>query len=138
MSAGTAASILTVGSENDGLPEYRVVCLFEHNRSWTKDTTSHQLLKHEQIHFNIAELFSRKIRNGVDSLRNQNIQEFEPYDAFINQKFDERDQYDLLFDKQTSYAINIKTQDDWFNRVESQLTTLQKYSSDLDEYGCQL
>jgi hypothetical protein len=40
----------------------KVLCFFIKSKSWSKYKNSYPLLMHEQLHFDIAELFARKLR----------------------------------------------------------------------------
>ena len=50
-----------------GILNYRVEVIFLKNQEWTKDTTSY-VLAHEQLHFDIAELYARKLRKAISEV----------------------------------------------------------------------
>src|SRR5687768_2492955 len=47
--------------------KYDVVALFNRNKSWARGQST-TLLAHEQLHFDIAELYARKIRKKIKEL----------------------------------------------------------------------
>ena len=49
-------------------PRFEVKVLFVKADSWTTDSTDIALLAHEKLHFDIAELYGRKIRKQLDDL----------------------------------------------------------------------
>src|SRR4051794_36615867 len=60
--AMTTTAIRTVPNEfNDEVVDYDFVCAFNKKDSWKKIETD-ALLKHEQLHFDIAELATRNLR----------------------------------------------------------------------------
>jgi hypothetical protein len=55
------------------------------------------VLQHEQIHFNISELYARKIRKSADSLARKNITNLNIYRNMVNignKKTKTNDQFD--------------------------------------------
>src|SRR4030095_9396044 len=50
----------TYGTTNGKLTSYHVYAAFRKNESWIK-TKNENVLSHEQLHFDIAEAFSRKL-----------------------------------------------------------------------------
>jgi hypothetical protein len=52
-------------------PEPRIVvkCNFRKKESWTRTTESDVLLAHEQLHFDVTELYARKLRQKLSELR---------------------------------------------------------------------
>jgi hypothetical protein len=54
-------------------------------------TTSAYDLAHEQLHFDIGELYARKIRKGVMELRDRKIKSIEEYGSLISKLITERE-----------------------------------------------
>jgi hypothetical protein len=62
----------------NGIPKYEVQCYFIRSESWTK-VNDESTLSHEQLHFDIDELFTRKIRKAFDSLNAKKVKDYQIY-----------------------------------------------------------
>jgi predicted secreted Zn-dependent protease len=51
---------------------------FHRDQSWMMVKNAY-VLQHEQIHFNISELYARKIRKSADSLARKNVTNLQTY-----------------------------------------------------------
>ena len=126
-------SYLTKRGRNDSL-QVVVNCTFNKSRSWKKGDkalTSHLLL-HEQLHFWIAELYTRKMR-----------QEFEAYGSShqfskcnnsdlktIFYRLDkECETYEELYDKETDHSKNAGKQEEWRKRIVKEVLDLNAYQA---------
>ena len=67
----------------DKSTDIKVICAFNKYESWIIDS-SNAILMHEQLHFDIAELFARKIRKGLLVLIKSNQTNPEIYSKLIN------------------------------------------------------
>lgn len=118
-------------------PKIEVLVYFNPNDSWMliKDDRT---LEHEQIHFNIAELYARKMRKSVDSLNMLNINDFQIYKDKINDWSKKYDNYDILFDQEIDdrvYYLNGKVlshkdkgqQKFWKEKVDKEIKMLQNF-----------
>jgi hypothetical protein len=101
------ASIYVRGFRENGMPNFLVTNSFIRNQAWTKDTTSAGTLQHEQLHFDIAEIYARKIRKAVDSLRRKNVKTVVSYPTEITRLLDMRDETDRLYDTDTSQEFMV-------------------------------
>lgn len=126
--AGCAASIYVKGFRENGLPNFSVNNSFIKNEAWTKDTTSVKMLRHEQLHFDIAEVFTRKIRKAVDSLRQKDVKAVAVYSEKIQKLLKMRNETDNLYDEQTSHGINDNAQFDWSRKILKELEALNAYT----------
>lgn len=126
--AGCAASIYVKGISDNGLPNFLVSNFFVKNRAWTKDSTSSILLQHEQLHFDIAEIYARKIRKAIDSLRKRKVRTVNNYSLEIMKLLKMRDETDSLYDEQTSHGVNGKAQFDWTQKILKELEALNDYA----------
>lgn len=86
------------------------------------------IIKHEQTHFNITELYARKLRQAIDKYQGLNTRE--EYDA-INKEFSKyTDAWGLaqtLYDAQTAHSTNYLYQKFWEEEVEVQLSALHDW-----------
>ena len=128
--AGCAPSIYVRGYWENNLPNFLVSNSFIRNKAWTKDVTSIPMLRHEQLHFDIAEVYSRKIRKAVDSLRRMEVRTFEPYSIEIRTLLNLYDETDRIYDDETSHGVNGNVQSNWCQRIAEELNVLNKYADD--------
>jgi hypothetical protein len=118
---------------NEGIPNVTVRTYFHPEESWTKTTESDALLVHEQLHFDITELFVRKLRKQLDALGpdcnrvNKHIQDYydRNYQAYAN--------YQEQYDKETNHSIDEKRQKEWEMRVAKELKALEAFSSKTED-----
>jgi len=125
-------NIKVKGFWDESLPNFIVTATFNRNESWTVDTTSVNLLTHETLHFDIAELYARKIRKGVLGLREQKEKKIDKYNDLISKLLDCFEEQEVLFDKETSHGVYKELQIKWLSRVSKQLKSLDDYGFDED------
>ena len=137
--AATAVVVPVVGYVNaQGMSEYRVTCIFLRDSSWvnprlTAPTDQRRTLAHEQLHFNIAELFARKIRYRVAQHRAAGDELFGPVVAQnIQCLLTEWDTLDDLYDEEVNFrppAVEAAAQRRWELRLARELRALDRYKS---------
>lgn len=103
---------------------------FLKNKSWTKNNESKTLLKHEQVHFDIAELIARKIRKAYSEYESTDLQETQ---KFLQQTYNEYygpvwDSYNV-YDDETNHGVNTDEQKSWEKKIAKELAALSRYSS---------
>jgi hypothetical protein len=106
---------------SEGEFEFDVYANFNKNTSWSrKQMQSKELLKHEQLHFNIAALFAEKLKKQFNSYSYT-----ASFDSQILQLFSEvKGQYQemqLKYDAETNHSLNKEKQKEWEEFVESEL-----------------
>ncbi|EDP70386.1 hypothetical protein FBALC1_06503 [Flavobacteriales bacterium ALC-1] len=102
---------------------------FYPNKSWyLKEKSDAYILKHEQLHFDITELYVRKFREQIDRLRvNQNLKEqLNKLHVSVNEALNETQK---RYDKQSNHSINTEMQKQWESFIEAELKTLDNYKS---------
>lgn len=109
---------------------YKIENYFIKSKSWTV-TRDTQTLAHEQLHFDIAELYTRKIRKSFDSLRLKKNNNIDSYNEIYNSNISKCDKFQYLYDHQVSG--NNKNQQQWIKKVEVELAKLKKYEYILEE-----
>lgn len=121
----TKANVFT-----EDLVDYNIMCLFEKNKSWTKDDKSNSLLQHEQIHFDIAELVTRKLRK---KFLNHKFTNLKGVNDMITQVFQEaiieRRAINKTYDTETNHSIIVEKQKEWELKIANELKGLEQYAS---------
>ena len=130
--AVTAAELNIIGHLSNVLPIYEVRNVFFKKKSWTKDTTSEFTLQHEQIHFDITELYARKIRQAIDSLWDIDEAEQEVYNRLIQKLINGCDLVNDEFDKETNYGNYGKNQLLWKKKISNAIKDLDEFTYDYD------
>jgi hypothetical protein len=106
-----------------------VACFFIKSKSWSKFKESDTLLMHEQGHFDIAELFARKLRKAFTEYKfNTQTVGNDINKLFILNK-EERTAMDALYDKETNHSQNRQQQLLWNIKIKAELNTLKKFAS---------
>lgn len=67
-----------------------------------KDPTT---LEHEQIHFNIAELYARKMRKSIDSINKLHVNNLQICDEIIENWNKRYENFDIKFDQEIDDKI---------------------------------
>lgn len=116
-------SILEVKLDGD-LPKISIGTFFIKNKSWTV-TNSIATLGHEQIHFDIYELYSRKIRNKLEELNQKNELKIEIYQKYYNELINEAIKLNEVYDNEVYF--NIDKQQEWIERIAKELERLKEY-----------
>lgn len=105
---------------------YDVVAIFTRSKSWYRDT-SPELLAHEQLHFDIAEVYARKIRRKIAEMKRQGINDIKAYNAAIHELLLESNQVDVQYDAETLHGAMTKRQAAWSEKVKGELASLKKF-----------
>ena len=106
--------------------KYDVVATFNRKKSWARDK-SVSLLAHEQLHFDIAELYARKIRKKISELRDQGVNDIKTYNSAIQELLLESNEADERYDLETLHGALSRKQATWAAKVKNELAALQRY-----------
>lgn len=105
---------------------------FNAKRSWVKKSSgkSDHLLKHENLHFDIAELHARKLRKKLlsTSFKPKETRIKKKYYRAYNRLMKSLESYQDKYDKETNHSINIEAQKEWEEKIERELNDLEAYS----------
>lgn len=124
--AETAFEILIKRSyyNENRVPVFEIACYFLPEQSWTitRDTLA---LKHEQLHFDIGELYTRKIRKGFDSLNRKYIKDFKKYETILHTLYEECEKVNEKYDSEVYF--NEQRQRKWEEMIQQELEKLKEY-----------
>ncbi len=114
---------------------YRVKLVFFKKKAWAKDTTSKYLLAHEQLHFDIGELYSRKLRKSIEEIRLA-----EPivknYKSVIEKLLADERRVQDEYDKETLHGVISENQFKWEKKIFVDLEKFKEFASTVDD--CQV
>jgi len=116
-------------STKEGSFSTKVSCYFIKTKSWARIKNSDILLAHEQGHFDIAELFARKLRKAFAEYKFNHQTASSDFNFLFNTNQSEKDKVDTLYDKETNLSQNRDQQLLWNKKIKIELNKLQKYAS---------
>ena len=82
-----------------------------------------QLLEHEQLHFDLAEVVARKIRTRVNTFGNACTEAggTDPIQEMVAQADRELQEEQQRYDRETSHGLNARSQEQWKHRIRAML-----------------
>jgi hypothetical protein len=128
--------VLTTQKNKFTAPKMVVKNYFHRDQSWMMVKNAY-VLQHEQIHFNISELYARKIRKSADSLARKKVTNLQTYRNIVehwekkkqkaNDQFDaENEDYFFVVGKEILFRKNPK-QKEWLDKINAELQKLDIY-----------
>lgn len=106
-----------------------ISCYFNKQNSWSKNKNDLKLLAHEKLHFDIAELVTRKVREEFCLHQSKDINVTNIFMQDIVNKYSiERDSLNKSYDRETNHGIIDKKQKEWEAKITKELKALDKYS----------
>lgn len=106
---------------------FHIYCQFDRNKSWGRTRTDY-VLSHEQGHFDIAEVYARRLNKA-----------FSEYTAGSNFKKDINKIYmdhmhaltdeQNLYDRETGNSTNHDQQEKWLKKISDELKEMEKYAN---------
>ena len=106
---------------------FRIKSFFIKSTSWGRHKTEF-ILSHEQGHFDIAEIFARKLNKELSEYQfnNKTYQKDlkDIYDEIVAAKTAMQDEYDF----ETNHSINKEKQNEWLIKIERILQIYQQWS----------
>lgn len=109
-----------------------IKAMFIKKKSWVqiKKATDY-LLKHEQLHFDIAELFARKLRKGLTEGKFSNNQFSNQISTMFKDYNSKLEVYQNKYDKETNHSRITEKQQQWENTIPKELQKLDAYKDTL-------
>ncbi len=103
---------------------------FDPAKSWIKSNATADILKHEQLHFDITEIYARELRKKVKSLErlgyNKNVLQTEIRQAFSSIAASMRNEQ-IRYDNETNHSTIADMQKRWTDSVAIRLNNLKVY-----------
>ncbi len=122
-------NVLSVPTK-DGHYNYIVIPYFHKLRS-SAASRNPKILKHEQLHFDIAELFARKMRAKIERLNKENFN-LENYNKSIDDIYQKYFLYQEKFDNETGHSVLIENQHSWEKKIISDLKKTESFQLKYD------
>ncbi len=116
--------LITKAFWDKNLPKYELGCFFIKSESWTSVTDS-IALQHEQLHFDIYELYTRKIRKEFEKLNLKGETNTEVYNKTCSYLMIRAEEENNKYDSEVYF--NEMNQREWINNIAKELNDLKKY-----------
>ena len=116
----------------DKVIEMGVYGYFEKDKSWVRknEKTSH-LLKHEQKHFDLCELYRRILKKRFAAFENYTYSNVNyEMKRIFQEVFDEYDQIQQRYDRETNHSLIKLKQQQWNDYIKKQLADYRKFEGD--------
>ncbi len=122
-STGISLSATSKIFRDDIEVDFQIYCFFNPQESWVKsDKHSAALLAHEQLHFDIAEVFTRKLKRQLNSIRFHPRDYQQQIDEVFESLLEEMDEIHNRYDRETEHGINATAQAKWNHMVQKKLS----------------
>ena len=124
-----------VGCRDQAL-QTRVQTIFQPNRSWvtyriiSSGLASRAGIKHEQIHFDLAEVYARRIRKMLRELRDPCPRSDEELAGLVEQVIKDHWTAQRRYDTETENGQLEGKQNDWEKRIAAELSALTPFAEE--------
>src|SRR5258705_3722705 len=108
---------------------YKIQSMFSKTRSWGLHKTAY-ILSHEQGHFDIAEIFARKLNKEMSEYKFNKRTYQQDLNKIYNEILDEKEKMQNDYDKETNHSIKKEKQEEWLKKI----TKMLEENKDFAEY----
>jgi len=112
---------------------FDVKCQFSINESWSKNKSSEELLHHEQLHFDLTEVYARLLRQKLSQQKSLCSGDKTKFKAVVNKVFADWQKAQQRYDNESRHGLDDVKQEFWTNEVAAQLQTLEAFATDAAE-----
>jgi hypothetical protein len=106
---------------------YKIACRFSKNSSWGLTKTDH-ILGHEQGHFDITEIFARKLNKLTGEYKfNKNTYQRDLQKIYDDIQ-DEKEEFQNQYDNETDYSRNKEKQTKWLDKISKMLEEYKNFA----------
>lgn len=127
----TAASITVSQIEAKGVVSVLVVATFDKKQSWFRKEAAPNdkelILRHEQGHFDLAELYGRKLKKELSLLKVNKRNFKKKINKLYNKILNEYLEFQKIYDVETFHSINKEKQLEWDEEIKKELEALDEY-----------
>ena len=108
--------------------QYSIKCSFDQNRSWVRIKTN-EVLAHEQGHFDIAEIFARKLNKMMKAYRFNAKTASTDLNRLYEDVMKQHRQTQTQYDQETDYSRNKPNQEEWLKKIAGDLKGLEAFAN---------
>lgn len=125
VSALTSSGVLHLKGCQDGRIVYKIYAYFEKQQSWVKpEALTQHHLQHEQIHFDITQLYARKLEQALDS-EVFACSDGEMFEQFVQDFLQQWQKAQFHYDLYTHYSMRTEQQLEWQQKVATELSEFE-------------
>ena len=108
--------------------DYKITCSFSRTKSWGLHKTDY-ILVHEQGHFDIAEIFARKLNKKMSEYKfNKNNFKDDLKKIYLTIT-SEKEEMQNEYDRETNHSIYKEKQAEWLKKIDQLLKEYKTYSN---------
>lgn len=107
---------------------YKIESKFSRTRSWGLHKTQY-ILSHEQGHFDIAEVFARKLNKKMSEYVFNRKTYQKELKKIYQDILAEKEEVQNRYDKETNHSINKEKQAEWLKKIELMLDEYKAYAN---------
>lgn len=112
----------------DGYLQFQVRAYFEKQNSWVRpESRTPSYLSHEQLHFDITELYTRKILKALEE-KGLTCEQGADFEKLIQSYLVKWRLAQMNYDLETSHSNNKEAQKEWSEHIQYELSKYQKYA----------
>jgi hypothetical protein len=125
--ASTSTSLGIAYQMQNNKLTYHITCNFSKSKSWGLMKTDY-ILAHEQGHFDITEIFARKLNEALQNYEfnkrtfKQDINNI--YQSIVTQK----EEFQKMYDEDSDHSRNRRQQYDWLSKIQKLLDETEAYA----------
>ena len=126
----TSATIVAQVACKSGQFTGHVQAAFDPSISWWRDpsTMTPKLLRHEQLHFDITEVYARRLRQKLAAVRVPCAQLGSAFERLSRGVYAEWEKAEEQYDRDTNHGLKPEQQTQWEAQVQKQLAELAEFA----------
>lgn len=106
---------------------WKIQCRFSKTKSWGSSKTDF-ILNHEQGHFDIAEIFARKLNKKISEYHFNKSSFRKDLSTIYDGITAEKEAFQDLYDNETDHSRKKEEQAEWLKKIERMLNEFKDYS----------
>jgi len=126
----TSATIVAEVACKGGQFTGHVQAAFDPTVSWWREpaTATPKLLRHEQLHFDITEVYARRLRQKLAAVRVPCAQLGSAFELLAQGVYAEWEKAEQQYDRDTNHGLKPEPQAQWETQVQQQLAELAAWA----------
>ena len=113
---------------SDGKITFNIVCKFSKNKSWGLYKNAH-ILEHEQGHFDITEIFARKLNKETSEYKFDKKSYQKDLQKIYDDVMKAKEKLQTQYDSETDFSRNKDKQAEWLVKIAKMLADTEAYAN---------
>lgn len=106
---------------------YTLSCNFSKTKSWGRHKNAY-ILSHEQGHFDIAEIFTRKLAKALSEYKFKTSSYKNDLKKIYTDTMQDKEKFQQRYDNETDYSRNDEKQKEWLKKIKEDLSDLREFA----------